>query len=184
MATRMSVSNNEDEPSDYVENDDDDQYDYDDKSYESEEDDGSGRALLFLCEEGHLDTTLKRVREWDKRLPLPESTATTTTMKVCATPLSSISAAAAAAGFVATVQRELFRKNPNTGNYCLHEILAGGTAGKSAPELVQRLVQRYRSQGTTPFAIVKYQAVFKAQPSVGSNGRTILHWCAWSKTSP
>jgi hypothetical protein len=192
-------NNNADEPSDCVTNseadanDDDDEYDYDDESYESEEDDGSGRTLLFLCEEGQLDTALKRVREWDERFPLPETSTTTTrtTTKECAPPPYWSSSTAkeatteAAADFDAvTIQRELFRKNPTTGNYCLHEILAGGTSGTSAPELVDRLVQRYRSQGTTPTAIVKYQTIFKAQPTIGSNGRTILHWCAWSKTSP
>jgi hypothetical protein len=62
--------------------------------------------------------------------------------------------------------------------------VAGGTSGTSAPELVERLVRRYTSLGTTAKAVAEYRAVFLAQPRVGSNGRTVLHWCAWSKTSP
>ena len=161
-------NDNDNDESDY--NDDDD----DDESYESEEDDGSGRTLLFLCEEGQLDIALKRVKQWDEQHPLPGTTPDSQNSQ------NSPAATHVAADAIteATIQRELFRKNLNTGNYCLHEILAGGTSGKSAPELVERLVRRYRN---TPVAS---QQIFLAQPTVGSNGRTILHWCAWSKTTP
>ena len=143
----------------------------DDESYESEEDDGSGRTLLFLCEEGQLDIAPNRVSEWDEQFPLPGTAAITIPP-----------AAAIVSTTEATIEQELFRKNPGTGNYCLHEILAGGTSGTSAPELAERLVRRYRSK--TSFTNHDYRKIFMAQPKTGSNGRTILHWCAWSKTSP
>ncbi len=164
----MSVGDEESNDGDSVESDYNDD---NDESYESEEDDGSGRTLLFLCEEGQLDIALKRVKQWDEQHPLPG-----TTPDCQNSPAATFVAGDAIPK--ATIQRELFRKNPNTGNYCLHEILAGGTSGKSAPELVERLVRRYRN---TPVAS---QEIFLAQPTVGSNGRTILHWCAWSKTTP
>ena len=51
--------------------------------YESEEDDGSGRTLLFLCEEGQLDTALQRVREWDERCPIERIAANATVEESC-----------------------------------------------------------------------------------------------------
>ena len=170
---------------------DDDDNDYDDESnYESEEDDGSSRTLLFLCEEGQLDKALIRVREWDEQFPHRG----TTTAKPKSTRISEGDAdelstdstaaarynAAAAVAMSTIIKRELFRKNSSTGNYCLHEILAGGTSGKSAPELVERLVRRYR----TDYHPVESQTIFRARPTVGSHGRTVLHWCAWCKTTP
>ncbi len=173
----------EDDDFEYDGEDDED----DDESYESEEDDGSGRTLLFLCEEGQLDIALKRVKQWDELFPLPVGTNLMPANEDSESSPASATHAIATEGITeATIHRELFRKNPNTGNYCLHEILAGGTSGNSAPELVECLVRRYRSLGSRPLANNHhfYQEVFMAQPTVGSNGRTILHWCAWSKTTP
>lgn len=181
--------------------------------YESEEDDGSGRTLLFLCEEGQLDTALQRVREWDERCPIERIAANATTGAACSTTTTIISETTTtkkSTDLEVTIKQELFRKNPSTGNYCLHEILAGGTSGGSAPELVERLVRRYRNYGITsigsrrryhcrPGTITSastdvaqgsgqlcynYQTVFRARPKFGSNGRTVLHWCAWCKTTP
>ena len=169
------VQNRDDSDDDEYEHDE--EYD-DDESYESEEDDGSGRTLLFLCEEGQLDIALKRVKQWDELFPtneISESSPAYTTRAIGDGRITE-----------ATIHRELFRKNPNTGNYCLHEILAGGTSGNSAPKLVERLVRRYQSLGSRSLANNHHlcQEIFMAQPTVGSNGRTILHWCAWSKTTP
>lgn len=146
--------NEEEEPEFVLDSDDD-------SSYESEEeDDRSSRTLLFLCEEGQLDIALQRVQTWDRDFPAN---------------------ATIPSNELANIQQELFRKDPNTGNYCLHEILAGGTSGRSAPELVERLVQRYTTMAFTNQK--NYRTVFLAQPR-GSHRRTILHWCAWCKTTP
>ena len=148
--------NDEEEP-EFVLNSDDD------SSYEGEEiDDSSSRTLFFLCEEGQLDIALQRVKTWDREFPANASTTIPSNE-------------------LAAIQQELFRKDPNTGNYCLHEILAGGTSGRSAPELVKRLVQRYTTMKFTKHK--NYRTVFLAQPR-GSHRRTILHWCAWCKTTP
>lgn len=150
----------------------------DDESYESEEDDGSSRTLLFLCEEGQLDKALKRVKLWEEQCPiaLVEPISNTLSTFQISADREATSTESCKEKQEEIIQRELFRKSPYSGNFCLHEILAGGTSGTSAPELVERLVRRYQNNDRS-------QTVFLAQPR-GSNGRTILHWCAWCKTTP
>ena len=143
--------------SDADEDDDDDSY--------SDESDSSSRTLLFLCEEGQLDRALERVRSWDGQYPPGSAAGADSTDK------------AESAADRSSIRRQMLQKS-HGGNYCLHEILAGGTSGRSAPDLVQRLVRRCREDYP-----VESQRVFRAQPK-GSHCRTLLHWCAWCKTSP
>ena len=142
--------------------------DEDDDSYSSsDESDSASRTLLFLCEEGQLDKALERVRDWDERYP-PGT----------ATRISNASGMSKEEGADrSSIRRQLLQKS-HGGNYCLHEILAGGTSGRSAPDLVQRLVRRCREDHP-----VESQRIFRAQPTA-SYCRTLLHWCAWGKTSP
>ena len=42
----------------------------DDESYDSEEDDGSSRTLLFLCKEGQIDQAMNRLKDWDEQYPV------------------------------------------------------------------------------------------------------------------
>ena len=76
------------------------------------------------------------------------------------------------------IRRDILQKNQHNGNYALHEILAGGTSGRSAPELVRRLVHRCCADYP-----VESKRIFQARPR-GSNGRTLLHWCAWGRAQP
>jgi hypothetical protein len=158
MSTALSLSDNEDdhEANDAREHEDnvkdiDDDYSSD-SSYESDDssddDDASNRTLLFLCEEGQLDKALIRVREWDKRYP-PQGISTRTEYSDDNTKKKKKVSAADDCNDDKTrskilIKQELFRKNIHTGNYCLHEILAGGICDKSALELVERLLKRYR----------------------------------------
>ena len=156
------------EASNYSSEGNDDE-DGDDSYSSSEESDSAGRTLLFLCEEGQLDKALERVRGWDEKYPPGTGTSTTDgsagrVNKEESTDRSSI-------------RRQLLQKS-HGGNYCLHEILAGGTSGRSAPDLVQRLVRRCREDYP-----LESQRIFRAQPSA-SYCRTLLHWCAWGRTSP
>lgn len=144
-------------------NDDDD----DDSYSSSDESDSASRTLLFLCEEGQLDKALERVRGWDERYPPGNATGSTS-----ASGMSKEEAADRS-----SIRRQLLQKS-HGGNYCLHEILAGGTSGCSAPDLVQRLVRRCREDYP-----LESQRIFRAQPTA-SYCRTLLHWCAWGKTSP
>jgi len=121
--------------------------------------------LLFLCEEGQLDKALERVRKWDEQdndhgsnLKKSGNNKNKRSKKMI-------------------MKQELFRKNVHTGNYCLHEILAGGICGTSTPELVDWLLKRYNSE---EYRNKARDTIFKAQPK-DSHGRTVLHWCAWSK---
>ena len=144
------------------EHEDDDSY----SSSDSDESDTSGRTLLFLCEEGQLDKALARVKEWDEEYP-PGSARVSSD----ATDASKVESA-----YRSSIRRQLPQKS-HGGNYCLHEILAGGTSGRSAPDLVQRLVRRCREDYP-----LESQRMYRAQPTA-SYCRTLLHWCAWGKTS-
>lgn len=176
MSTAFSLSDNadaddDDNASEHEENvkevdDNDDDY-LSDSSYESDssdDEDVSNRTLLFLCEEGQLDRALIRVRDWDKRYP------------PCSGDKKNMRASDDDDKTRSIIKQELFRKNIHTGNYCLHEILAGGISDKSALELVERILERYRID----YPNESRNIIFKAQPK-DSNKRTILHWCAWSK---
>jgi len=140
--------------------------DEDDDSYSSssDESDSASRTLLFLCEEGQLDRALDRVRGWDEQYP-PGSAGADNMSK------------AESAADRSSIRRQILQKS-HGGNYCLHEVLAGGTSGRSAPDLVQRLVRRCREDYP-----LESQRIFRAQPK-GSYCRTLLHWCSWGKTSP
>ena len=160
MANKPATANNNEESlvsdNDHSGDDDDDDDDYDDEycdedeSYESEESDGAGRTLLFLCEEGQLEQALKRVRAWDEARPIQASGAGQRALEV-------------------TIQREIFRRNPSTGNYCLHEILAGGSAEEAAPELTLRLLRRYARHKETLRQVVQVRTMLLATPR-GSHG--------------
>jgi len=143
--------------------------DADDETYSSssssDESDGASRTLLFLCEEGILDKALLRVREWDEEYP-PGTQPKDEKMSKEESDARS------------RIRRDILQKNPHNGNYALHEILAGGTSGNSAPELVRRLV--YRCCADYP---LESKRIFQARPR-GSYGRTLLHWCAWSRAQP
>ena len=156
------IASSSEQGSNYSDADEDDEDD--DDSY-SDESDSSSRTLLFLCEEGQLDRALERVKSWDDQYP-PGSTASADTMDK-----------AESAADRSSIRRQILQKS-HGGNYCLHEILAGGTSGRSAPDLVQRLVRRCMEDYP-----VESQRIFRAQPK-GSHCRTLLHWCAWCKTSP
>ena len=186
MSTALSLSDNvdvdvdaddDDNASEHEENvkevdDNDDDY-LSDSSYESDssdDEDVSNRTLLFLCEEGQLDRALIRVRDWDKRYPPCSGDNTAKKKKKNMRTADDDDTARS------IIKQELFRKNIHTGNYCLHEILAGGICDKSALELVERILERYR----TDYPNESRNIIFKAQPK-DSNKRTILHWCAWSK---
>jgi hypothetical protein len=178
MSTALYLSDNVDTDDDVREHEesakevDDDDDDYlSDSSYESDssdDEDVSNRTLLFLCEEGQLDKALIRVREWDKRCP-PCSGDNPKKKKMRAVDDDDKTTRS-------IIKQELFRKNIHTGNYCLHEILAGGICDKSALELVEHILERYRID----YLNESRNIIFKAQPK-DSHKRTVLHWCAWSK---
>jgi len=163
----------DDEEEEEEEENGNDDSEYEDTSSSSDDDDeydDPRRTLLFLCEEGLIDKALQRVRKWDELYP-PRSISSLetnadgvdhdTTTRLC-------------------IQKQLFQKNPRTGNYCLHEIVAGGICGeRSAPELVRRLLARYGHNGDDDRTTAR-NTIFAAQPP-DSKGRTVLHWCAWSK---
>lgn len=156
--------------SNYSDNNNNSDEDADDESYlssgsSSDDSDGTGRTLLFLCEEGILDKALMRVREWDDKYPPGTQPNGGKTSKVESDARS-------------LIRRDMLQKNPHNGNYALHEILAGGTSGNSAPELVRRLV--YRCCADYP---LESKRIFQARPR-GSHGRTLLHWCAWGRAQP
>ena len=165
--------NVDDEEEEEEEENGNDDSEYEDTSSSSDDDDeydDPRRTLLFLCEEGLIDKALQRVRKWDELYPPRSISSSETNADIVDHDTTTR----------LLMKKQLFQKNPRTGNYCLHEILAGGICGeRSAPELVRRLLARYRHNGDDDRTTAR-NTIFAAQPP-DSKGRTVLHWCAWSK---
>lgn len=102
----------------------------------SDDDDhvNNGRSLLWLCQEGQLDSALQRVLSWERQATKDGVTND-------------------------SIRRELFQTNAD-GNYALHEILMGGTTDSAAFELTRLVVTKC----LTDYANDARSTIFAATP--------------------
>ena len=204
MSSSSEISDDDDDSSssseEWWEDSDDDNEDHDDDAVVL-----GPRSLLWLCQEGQMDTARKRFellkglseKERQKQRQLQSQT-NKMVQKIKSDYDNSKSSL-----YQQQLHREIFQQAPSGDkNYPIHEILMGGLDDRNAQQLVVEILDyccscscsqnlttlpqsKNNDSATTlwPSQLVCrfYRQMLISQPP--SHKRTPLHWAVWSKTS-